>query len=439
MTGHAGSMVRAAAALFALVGSAEPLGATPPEASPAPEARPAAELALPGGPDRSRVLAPPPTARPIQGSDPGDPETDGEAAEPAASPLPQGRPTATGASSAAPPGDGAAAGPDAAHRVPEGRPESRPTADPDPSEKMAEPVSDDPSDAGEAAATGAERAEPEASAATTTERPSATEAPPATERPGPADRTPPEGRPRPTPPLPAARRQPETAPPRPRPEIDAGEAPAARPQSAPARAPNARPTTRPTTPVPSPEADAPSSDRPPGDRASVCQDPRLAGAPAPPITGDARACGQFAPVRITAIDGVRLSQPAVLGCPTARAVADWVAGTLRPAAREIMGSAPLRLRIMGSYACRGRNRRAGGPLSEHAHGRAIDIGGVALADGRRVSVLRHWGRGAEGRLLARLRREACGRFGTVLGPGSDRFHDDHFHFDTAPRRAPYCR
>ena len=33
-----------------------------------------------------------------------------------------------------------------------------------------------------------------------------------------------------------------------------------------------------------------------------------------------------------------------------------------------------------------------------------------------------------------------GGFGTVLGPESDQFHQDHFHFDTARHRGgPYCR
>jgi len=39
-----------------------------------------------------------------------------------------------------------------------------------------------------------------------------------------------------------------------------------------------------------------------------------------------------------------------------------------------------------------------------------------------------------------MHRAACGPFGTVLGPNADRFHQDHFHFDTARHRSgPYCR
>ena len=48
-----------------------------------------------------------------------------------------------------------------------------------------------------------------------------------------------------------------------------------------------------------------------------------------------------------------------------------------------------------------------------------------------------------GKLLETM---ACGTaavvtpVGTVLGPESDRFHQDHFHFDTARQRnGPFCR
>ena len=37
-------------------------------------------------------------------------------------------------------------------------------------------------------------------------------------------------------------------------------------------------------------------------------------------------------------------------------------------------------------------------------------------------------------------KAACGVFGTTLGPGSDGYHEDHMHFDTAAHRnGSYCR
>lgn len=56
-----------------------------------------------------------------------------------------------------------------------------------------------------------------------------------------------------------------------------------------------------------------------------------------------------------------------------------------------------------------------------------------------VSVLKGWGSETHGKTPVSKRKGACGTFNTVLGPGSDRFHRDHLHFDTARGRGPYCR
>ncbi|MGR3527092.1 MAG: extensin family protein [Paracoccaceae bacterium] len=79
-------------------------------------------------------------------------------------------------------------------------------------------------------------------------------------------------------------------------------------------------------------------------------------------------------------------------------------------------------------------------MSEHGRGKAIDVSGYTLRDGTQITVLRDWGAGRNGRALREMHRAACGPFGTVLGPQADRFHLDHFHFDTARHRGgPYCR
>jgi hypothetical protein len=57
-----------------------------------------------------------------------------------------------------------------------------------------------------------------------------------------------------------------------------------------------------------------------------------------------------------------------------------------------------------------------------------------------LTVLDDWNSGREGRILREAHSSACGTFGTVLGPNSDRFHRDHFHFDVASYRSgAYCR
>lgn len=197
------------------------------------------------------------------------------------------------------------------------------------------------------------------------------------------------------------------------------------------------PVPRPATvPAASPAALAPTGMT----AAALCRDPRLEGEAIDPIRNATLPCGIPNPVRLEAVAGVRLSPSARLGCPTARALADWIAGTLRPASREILGSPPRSIRVAGSYVCRTRNHKPGGRISEHGKGRAIDISAISFADGQRITITDDWGRGDPGRLLSRVRREACGRFMTVLGPGSDAHHENHFHFDTAVRGgAPWCR
>jgi hypothetical protein len=110
----------------------------------------------------------------------------------------------------------------------------------------------------------------------------------------------------------------------------------------------------------------------------------------------------------------------------------WIQQGLRPAfgQREV-----IELRIAASYICRPRNNIRGNKISEHGRGKAVDVSGIIFADGKEISVARNYGRE-----LRRAHKAACGIFGTTLGPGSDGYHEDHLHFDTASQRnGPYCR
>jgi hypothetical protein len=74
----------------------------------------------------------------------------------------------------------------------------------------------------------------------------------------------------------------------------------------------------------------------------------------------------------------------------------------------------------------------GGRLSEHGHANAIDISSFELSDGRKITVKQGWrGEPREHAFLAEVRERACDLFTTVLGPGADPFHHDHFHLDLA--------
>ena len=176
-----------------------------------------------------------------------------------------------------------------------------------------------------------------------------------------------------------------------------------------------------------------------GTRGALCGAPGILGDRLEPIPGRIRGCGIAEPVRVREVDGITLSQPATLNCDTARALQTWLRDGVVPVVGR-SGGGVSSIRVVASYACRTRNSRPGARLSEHATGNAIDIAGIGLVNGRELTVLSGWRSGDSSRLLREMHQEACGPFGTVLGPNSDRFHQDHFHFDVAGYRSgPYCR
>ncbi len=150
------------------------------------------------------------------------------------------------------------------------------------------------------------------------------------------------------------------------------------------------------------------------------------------------ACGVEDAYRVTEAAGVTLSNAATLSLPAAEQLNQWLAVHAIPIVGN-KGGGLSGIRVAAHYACRSRNNQRGARLSEHAKGHAIDIAAFVLKDGSEISVLDDWN-GPDGRLLRRLHASACGPFGTVLGPESDRHHRDHFHFDIADYRSgPYCR
>ena len=145
------------------------------------------------------------------------------------------------------------------------------------------------------------------------------------------------------------------------------------------------------------------------------------------------ACGMEYPFTVAALgDGtVGLSRQATLACPIIPRIDGWLAEVVQPAASAYLGAAVVEVKS-GSYSCRPRNHRVGAKLSEHAFGNALDVMGFALEDGREVSVVKGWrGSAEEQDFLREVFVGACERFTTVLGPGSDALHYDHFHLDLA--------
>ena len=148
-------------------------------------------------------------------------------------------------------------------------------------------------------------------------------------------------------------------------------------------------------------------------------------------------------VRITGGAVTPLPGNPVIQCPLAVRYVIWERQVLQPAAMESFGSRVSGLNDVGTYSCRriyGQTDPDARP-SEHARANALDIGGMTLADGRRVSVLEDWPgdgpRGPEGAsFLRRIRDGACRVFSTVLSPDYNDAHANHLHLDGAPR--PLC-
>jgi hypothetical protein len=174
-------------------------------------------------------------------------------------------------------------------------------------------------------------------------------------------------------------------------------------------------------------------------RGAVCGDPDIQGDVVGRMTGKTAGCGISNAVRIRSVSGVELSRDSLMDCDTARALKSWLDTTAKPTlARK--GGGLKRIRVAAHYVCRTRNGQNGARVSEHGKGRAIDISAVSLRDGTLITVQNGWNAKGTGKLMRQLHRGACGPFGTVLGPDADRFHKDHFHFDTARYRSgPYCR
>ena len=151
------------------------------------------------------------------------------------------------------------------------------------------------------------------------------------------------------------------------------------------------------------------------------------------------ACGMTQPFKVSALANgfVAVKPEATLACPVIPQLQAWLTETIQPAAMRWFNQPVIELTQMSSYSCRPRNGQAGNKVSEHAFGNALDIGSFKLADGHVITVKGAWSGGtAEERgFLREVEGGACSRFTTVLGPGSNAFHYDHFHVDLARRQS----
>jgi hypothetical protein len=152
-----------------------------------------------------------------------------------------------------------------------------------------------------------------------------------------------------------------------------------------------------------------------------------------PIDGPG-TCGMEKPLRVAAFanGGIGLTSSATLACPVVATTDKWLAEVVQPAAMNVLGAQVIEMRA-GSYSCRAMNNGTGtSRTSEHAYGNAVDVFSFRLNDGRNITVKDGWrGSPEEQNFLREVFVGACEHFSTVLGPGADLFHYDHFHIDLA--------
>jgi peptidoglycan hydrolase-like protein with peptidoglycan-binding domain len=178
-------------------------------------------------------------------------------------------------------------------------------------------------------------------------------------------------------------------------------------------------------------------------------------------------CGAPAPILLKSLGHdpeIALDPPATVTCTLAKALSAWLNESVQPQAKALFNSRVTTLHV-GSYTCRNRNGGADASLSEHALANAIDIADFILASGERVAVVDSWpsdnpplpapnpGRVStsmqrvsvrlddpERAFLKSVHDDACGIFGTVLGPGADEAHKSHLHLDMKERRGgSFCQ
>lgn len=216
--------------------------------------------------------------------------------------------------------------------------------------------------------------------------------------------------------------------------------PAARPAEAPPRNQPADDGAKANEPAESekPAAEQRAVEPPPPSPCRVALTDSIAIAPSIPDIKGPGACGGPDMVRLEAIvlpdnSRVALKPAATMRCTMASAVADWIRSDMAPLAGSL-GTRLGELDNFDSFDCRGRNRVVGAKLSEHGRANALDVRGLKLANGQSIALTE---RGTPRELREKVLQSVCARFTTVLGPGSDGYHEDHVHLDLAERRNNY--
>ena len=156
--------------------------------------------------------------------------------------------------------------------------------------------------------------------------------------------------------------------------------------------------------------------------------------------GEGSQCGIAYPVKVTAIGSIEMKPAATLTCDMAASFAAWTRKELVSSARWRYFSGVKAINQGSSYSC--RKIRGEGVLSEHGKGNALDIMSIELNNGDKIDVRKPGLFSFRQRgFLNTVRADGCQYFTTVLGPGYNYDHRNHFHFDIKNRKNGYraCR
>src|SRR5262245_1225209 len=158
---------------------------------------------------------------------------------------------------------------------------------------------------------------------------------------------------------------------------------------------------------------------------------------APVYQSPQRAVPALGPVRrqiAGPITPANLTPPATLACPIISALDRWVNDGVQPAAMRWFGTPVTEIKQISAYSCRGMVGSGGSGISEHAFGNELDIAALTFAAVRRVTVQEGWhGAPEEQGFLRDIHLAACDYFNTVLAPGYNAAHYNHFHVDLMRR------
>ena len=159
----------------------------------------------------------------------------------------------------------------------------------------------------------------------------------------------------------------------------------------------------------------------------------LVDAKALPAINGKWGCGSKAPFAVSALGGrypVAFNRDATTNCVMTSQLYRYFSEVVQPMARDTLGQPVVEIRVAASYSCRPRNNKRGAKLSEHGRANAIDISAFTLEDGTVLTVEDDWAkRNRKGKFLRGINRQACRYFTTVIGPGGDKYHQNHIHLD----------